>query len=185
MSSRPKRWMDWTTLLLVPFATGCIIGDDRCGKGEVRYNAGLFAACVCDEGLVPSPDNTRCVPCTGVFEEASNGACQCIAGYKKSAGVCAPMTDAGTDAGMSGGPLTGNAGENDKCTSSAECTKDATWCLTFMSANVCMVQDCADKTRACSGDRTCCDLSGFSPDLKAANGLCIPAAQCPVKLVPQ
>jgi hypothetical protein len=42
---------------------------------------------------------------------------------------------------------------------------------------VCLVQGCVTGERSCSGANVCCSFADIPP-LAAANGLCIPEANC-------
>jgi hypothetical protein len=186
MGSLLIRWNTMFCLPLLLFTAGCLVGDERCGKNQVENTQGIFDTCVCKEGTIPSADNKRCEPCQGAFEQAVEGACQCIVGYQRVGGTCMPaavvpdagdMSDAG-DAAMSG-PLTGTMGQGDSCQSNADCAgKDATWCVNLRPPFQCFVQNCANGQRACSAGRVCCDLSGLVAPLAAANGLCLETANC-------
>lgn len=192
MSSFSIRWKNWMCLLPLPFAVGCLVGDDRCGTNQVEAAQGIFDTCVCKEGTVPSADNKSCQPCQGAFEQASGGSCQCMMGYQRMGGMCMPVPVVGdggnagddggvadaSEAGMSG-PLTGSMGQGDACQNNGDCAgKDATWCVNLRPPFQCFVQNCANGMRACSSGRVCCDLSGLVPSLAAANGLCLETMNC-------
>lgn len=187
------RWITLTPLLFGPFAASCFVDDDRCAQGQVELSEGVFGACTCPEGSVPTADNKTCMPC-GAFEVAMNGMCQCMAGYQKSGGVCMPVPDTGpmvgddAGAGDAGGPpsrLTGTNGQGKSCATPADCAgTDATFCLPLGAMPMCLVQDCGvNGTRSCAPDRVCCDvanslLGNALPAAKASNGLCLDAPGC-------
>ena len=187
MRSGSRHSTRWAALLLCPLATSCLVTDDRCGKNQVELSEGSFGACTCAEGTVPSANNVECVPCSGAFEVAMNGSCQCMAGYSKVAGACTQMTDTGAspaaDSGLPAARQSGTVGQESACANSEDCSgKDATFCMTLGPMPQCLVQDCGlNGTRSCDSERVCCDISnlaGLLPALSTTNGLCLPMGGC-------
>jgi hypothetical protein len=184
-AARSAAWCTWLSATMM--LGGCLVGDEACDRGRVELK-GDVTGCICAPGHVPDPDMRGCSPCSGANEEARGNACECLAGFRRTAGVCAPIPDSGTEGpGTDGGPtgpLTGTAGLGDPCSTPGDCEgKDATFCMTLATPPVCVIQNCSNGMRACSGSDICCDYSPgpvgtLLPAVKTANGLCVPMAGC-------
>ncbi len=171
-------------ILLALVTSSCIIDSDQpCDRGRIELH-GAFSGCVCAPGHVPDPDNKGCSPCRGAFEEASNGSCQCLAGYARSKGVCSPIEDGGAgtadaaaDAASTGAP----SGLGMACTAQGDCAGfDADFCTPFPPRS-CVVRNCATGENVCPSGLVCCDVSGANaifPDLSMAKGICSTTASC-------
>jgi hypothetical protein len=171
----------WLATAALTLATACIVDrDEPCSRGQVELK-GPTTGCICERGSVPSPDNTSCMPCNGEHEEAMNGACQCESGYKRVAGSCMAMIDAGAEAASDAGPKA-PSGLDTSCTGQSDCASfDADFCVPFPGAMACTVRNCANKENACPADRVCCDVSGANgifPDLMMAKGICSSSEAC-------
>jgi len=171
----------WLACASAMLATGCIVDSDKaCDRGRVELK-GPITGCTCAAGSVPAPDNASCVPCNGEHEEASNGVCQCVSGYRRMGSTCVPMVDAGRGDSADTGPKA-PSGQDTACMSQDDCAAfDADFCLPFPGSQTCAVRNCANRMQTCSADRVCCDVSGANgifPDLSMASGICVTTAAC-------
>lgn len=170
----------WWIISLALACTSCFVDTDApCDRGRVELNGGI-SGCICAPGSVPDPDNKSCSPCAGEHEQALNGSCQCVAGYARAGGVCAPVVDSGAatgDAAAAAAP----SGLGTSCAAQSDCASfQADYCIPF-PPRTCVVRNCATGEHACPSDLVCCDVSGASaifPELTMAKGVCVSTAGC-------
>lgn len=172
----------WRIAAALALATGCIVDSDKpCDRGRVEFKGGA-TGCVCEPGSVPSSDGTSCMPCSGDHEEAMNGTCQCVSGYKRMGKSCVEEVDAGRSPEIADAAPKAPSGQDTACSSQDDCASfDADFCLPFPPTRNCAVRNCANKQTTCAGDRVCCDVSGASgifPELMMADGICVTQAAC-------
>ncbi|MDF3067761.1 MAG: hypothetical protein K0R38_3362 [Polyangiaceae bacterium] len=170
----------------------------RCGANET----GSADGCVCVEGFSRANAESACEagavlgePCE-IDADCGEGYDHCAlepgaeAGYCTASG-CSTEADCPTDYGCNTRPSPTYCerppqGLGTPCTSGDDCAGfEASYCET-VSAQACLVNDCAPDPDKCHGDWVCCDIGLLS------QSLCIPPSEledgnCPVggKLVPR
>jgi hypothetical protein len=170
----------------------------RCGENEV----GSADGCVCVEGFSRTGPEAACTAAASLGQECESDQncseefphCAIIAdsasGYCTLAG-CTTGADCPTDYGCNARTSPSFCerppeGLGTPCTSAQDCEGfEASYCET-VSADACLVNDCAPDPDKCHGDWVCCDISLLQ------QSLCIPPDEledgnCPAggKLIPR